>query len=35
MQKFFLLNDTSKYKNMDVVLKYSKKFPNVLNKIVR
>ena len=35
MQKFFFLNDISKYKNMDVVLKYLRKFSNVLNKIVR
>jgi hypothetical protein len=35
MQKFFFLNDISKYKNMDVVLNYLKKIPNVLNKIVR
>jgi hypothetical protein len=35
MQKFFFLNDISKYKNIDVVLKYLKKIPNVLNKIVR
>ncbi len=35
MKNFSFLNDISKYKNMDVVLNYLKKFPNTLNKIVK